>query len=291
MMNKLVIKSKLIIRRLLNEVLGLAYMKEYEKYGKEKLNHQPIFIIGAPRTGSTILYQALTNYYDVSYIDNCVDKWHRNLFYGFKKSHKNFGNKPHNVFKAEFGSTSKFSEHAPSECGGFWYRWLPKDRHFVDANEISQKSKEQLYAEVCAVTNYFDKPLMFKNLNVGQRLRFIKEVFPDARFIYIKRSHENVIESILKGRKKLGIKKNKWWGIKPRSYLDLLHLDEYEMVSEGIKKIEEQIEKDLNLFDIKITLHYDNLSDRGMFDLGELFNLNQRDGKPSLPKFRKDKGC
>jgi hypothetical protein len=29
-------------------------------------------MIGAPRTGSTILYQSLTNYFDLLYIDNLV---------------------------------------------------------------------------------------------------------------------------------------------------------------------------------------------------------------------------
>ena len=284
---KIIRKIKAMIFRLTSCVYLFKYRKDLNYYRYEKLKHQPIFIIGAPRTGSTILYQALTNYYDVSYIDNCVDKWHRNLFYGFKESYKKFSNNPHNTFKAEFGSTSNFSEHAPSECGSFWYRWLPKDRHFVDANEICKKSKEQLYTEVCAVTNYFDKPLMFKNLNAGQRLRFIKEVFPDARFIYIKRDHEKVKNSILKAREKNNIEKGTIWSVKPKKYDDLLILSNSDMVSQQILRIENQIEQDSNLFDEFYTVKFNDFSKVFIRELGNKLKITERDGS-SLPIFKKD---
>ena len=44
--------------------------KNYNKNIKLSDDLAPIFIIGAPRTGSTILYQGLTNQADVLYIDN-----------------------------------------------------------------------------------------------------------------------------------------------------------------------------------------------------------------------------
>ena len=37
---------------------------------EEKLEYPPIFIIGAPRSGSTLLYQVLTDYFEVGYISN-----------------------------------------------------------------------------------------------------------------------------------------------------------------------------------------------------------------------------
>jgi len=265
----------------------MIYRFDTKRFEKEELKYQPIFIIGAPRTGSTILYQALTNYYDVSYIDNCVDKYHFNLLYGFKKSYKKFSNEPHNVFNAEFGSTSKFSEHAPSECGGFWYRWLPKDRHFVDAHEISQKSKKQLYAEVCAVTNCFDKPVMFKNLNAGQRLRFIKEVFPEARFIYIKRDHEKIKNSIMNARIANNVSPNEIWSVKPQRFDDLLSLSESEMVSQQIIRLESQIEQDSKLFDQFYTVHFNDFSEEFVLKLGHELQLATRNNS-SLPAFNKD---
>ncbi len=87
------------IHRLFKPTIYYSWEKnKIEKYGNQPLKHPPIFIIGAPRTGSTILYQTLTNKLDILYIDNLVDKFHRNLFFGFWLSSKLYKHKPHNCF-------------------------------------------------------------------------------------------------------------------------------------------------------------------------------------------------
>lgn len=285
------VKIKNLILKLLlyfiNKAVKFFYTSKLKKYENKKIRHQPIFIIGAPRTGSTIFYQAMSNYFDVSYIDNCADYWYKNLFFGFVRSYNKFGNKPHNIFKSEYGTTNNYSEHAPSECGNFWYRWLPSNRHFVDFNEVSEKSKLELYSEVCAITNYFDKPLLFKNLNAGQRLRFLKEVFPKARFIFIRRDHEKVKSSILEARKKNNIDTGKIWSVMPREYEDLTTLSESDMVSYQINRLEKQILQDSHLFDEFYTIHFNDFSQQSILDLGDKLNIKTRKGGV-LPIFNKD---
>jgi hypothetical protein len=181
------------------------FIKIYEKekieyFGNMPLKHDPLFIIGAPRTGSTILYQAMTNLYDVLYVDNLGCKFHRNFFFGIWLSNRIFTDQPHNNYISEHGDTSMSGMHAPSECGQFWYRWLPEKHHFIDYDEITDEMIKQIQNEVSAVINYFDKPILFKNLNAGQRLRLIQKCFPNAKFLYIKRSPFFVVQSILKAR-------------------------------------------------------------------------------------------
>ena len=50
---------------LISPVINIWEKKYLNLYGNQKLKHQPIFIIGAPRTGSTIFYQTLTNQLNV----------------------------------------------------------------------------------------------------------------------------------------------------------------------------------------------------------------------------------
>jgi hypothetical protein len=57
--------------------------------------------------------------------------------------------------------------NAPSECGQFWYRWLPKEHHCIDYDEITDEIINQNRTEISAVINYFDKSTLFKNLNAG----------------------------------------------------------------------------------------------------------------------------
>ena len=188
-MNKYLNPQKYLIRvsKLFPKLIGLWEKRMINKYGKQPLKHQPVFIIGAPRTGSTILYQVITNSFDVLYIDNLTCNFQNNLFYGFWLSKKLTKHKPHNNFESYHGNTQNYGYRAPSECGGYWYRWLPESHHFIDYDEINVKMIEEIKREITAVTNYFNKPIIFKNLNAGQRLRLLTQCFPNAKYIFIKR--------------------------------------------------------------------------------------------------------
>lgn len=262
-----------------------------QKADKENLA-QPIFIIGAPRTGSTILYQALSNAYEVAFIDNIACKWHKNLGFGMWLSNKKFGNLPHNNFESDHGNTLKFGSHAPSECGAFWYRWLPKERHFIDDCDLTSKMVKQIRTEVLSISAYLNKPFLFKNLNAGQRLRLIRQTFPNAKFIFIRRDPRFVISSILKARKKAGIKETDWWSIMPPNVKELMGLPETEMCAAQVYFLEKQIEEDLALFPSENIreVHYQNFSESLIHELGEWIGAGRRSGA-KLPNFRSDSPC
>ena len=250
---------------LLSPIIKKWENKQIKKYANQPLKHQPVFIIGAPRTGSTILYQTLTNQLDVLYIDNLVCKFHKNLFFGFWLSNKLFKQKAHNCFKSNHGDTSSCGLHAPSECGGFWYRWLPKHKHFIDYDDITDEMVEQIREEITAVINYFDKPLVFKNLNAGQRLRLLQRCFPEAKFIFVKRDPLFTAQSILQSKRKIEIKDDTFWSVMPKNVKELEKLNSYEQIVKQIYYLEKQIIEDSKLFDQKsiLTINYK--------DLGEAF--------------------
>lgn len=252
-------------------------------------SHQPVFIIGAPRTGSTILYQALTNIYRVLYIDNAACEWCRNLRFGLWLSQKKYGDSPHNNFKSEHGNTERFGGHAPSECGAFWYRWLPKDRHFIDHFEITEQMVEQIRCDVLGASHYLERPLVFKNLNAGQRLRLIHKAFPAAKIIFVRRDPRFVVRSILKARHKVGIKPGQWWSIMPKNVTELLKLPESDMCVAQVYHLEKQIEEDLALFSKENVreVHYQELNESLIHDLGKWIGVPQREGGEA-PTFQKD---
>jgi hypothetical protein len=217
------------------------------RYGRQPIKHQPVFIIGAPRTGSTILYQVLTNQLDVLYIDNLTCIFRNNLFYGFWLSDRLFRQKAHNCFQSSLGNTMECGLRAPSECGGYWYRWLPKDHHFIDHDKIDDRVVDEIRKEVIAVTNYFNKPIVFKNLNAGQRIRMLSRCFPEAKYLFIKRDPLFTAQSINNARKKLAIPDDKIWSIKPFNFIDLEKLSVSEHIVKQIYFLERQILMDLHL--------------------------------------------
>jgi hypothetical protein len=247
----------------------------------------PIFIIGAPRTGSTILYQALTNSLDVLYIDNIAAKFYSNIFIGFLISKAIYKDKPHNSFDSKFGNTAEFGGHAPSECGEFWYQWLPKQDHFVDHGTVSDKSREELKFSINLPSKWFAKHILFKNLNAGQRLRLINEAFPDAKIIYIQRDLKDTVSSILKARHSIGVSKDKIWSIRPKDYRSLEGLPEEEMCLRQVLLLQEQIELDLALFCQKnvFYVNYSELSEELIEELRSWIGVSARAGYVR-PKFQ-----
>lgn len=250
-----------IVFLLVSPIIKIWEKKYFNKYGNQPLSHVPVFIIGAPRTGSTILYQSITNQLDVLYIDNLVCRLNRNFFFGFWLSNIFFKQKAHNSFKSNHGDTSKSGFHAPSECGDFWYRWLPKDRHFIDYSDITEEMIREIRIEIASVINYFGKPIIFKNLNAGQRLRLIKKCFPEAKFIFVNREPIYTSQSILKAKRKLKICDNTFWSVKPKNYLELEKLKSYEQIVGQIFYLEKQINDDSKLYskDSFLKINYQGL--------------------------------
>ena len=215
---------------------------------------KPVFIIGAPRTGSTILYQLLTNELDVTYIDNFVDIFHRNFLAAFKLSSRLFGSKPHNCFKSVHGNTWKCGLHAPSECGEFWYQWLPRDRHYITAEDVSDKTIEEIRNNINAPLAHFKKPFVFKNMNAGLRLKLLHKTNPDAKFIFVKRDPVDTAISILNVREKIHGTIDKWWSLIPPGYEELLTMRPVGQVVRQIYRIEKQIISDLKIFPDESTI-------------------------------------
>ncbi|MBK3518559.1 sulfotransferase [Carboxylicivirga marina] len=242
--------GEFIIRRLFKYsswLLNLIERPLIKRYSANKMRHAPTFIIGPPRTGSTILYQALTQKLDVLYIDNLINMARNNPYIGFWFSQKIFGNKSHNSSSSNHGNTKGL--HAPNE-GLFWYKWLPRDRHYIELDEMNTQSIGQIKELLQAITNRYDKPILFKNLSFSVRLPFVKTTFPEAKIIYIKRNPLYVAQSILLGKRKSNTPANEVWSIKPKEHALLAQMDdELEQIVWQIYLIEKQIHKDLRLFE------------------------------------------
>lgn len=260
-----------------------------EKKTKENLkmheDNQPIFIIGAPRCGSTILYQILSNHLDVLYFNNLSHILHKNILASFSLSKLLFKNNPHKSFKSNTGNTKGLN--APSECHLFWYRFLPKGDHYLKEDDIENSIINKIQQEIFSLTNKYKKNLLIKNLPMGMRLEIIKKFAPNAKFIFITRNIRQNAYSIIKARKKKNIQKNEWWSVKPKNYKNLLKLEEEEKAIAQIHYINNQIKKDLKLFPKKniIQINYSefiNNTDNLINEIKKFINCNYKTQKENI---------
>ncbi len=204
--------------------------------GDNALPHPPIFIIGAPRSGSTLLYQTLVEALDVGYLSNLhcrffgapalVERW---LFPHIAR--------PATDFSSEYGRTRGHT--APSECGDFWYRFFPHQPQAVTS--IPAPKARAMRAAIAHLIVAAQRPFLFKNLINSLRLLPLARVLPEASFIVIHRDPLANARSLLIARKRAYGDYRPWWSARPAQIEDIEHLPPHQQVVEQIIAIHEAI--------------------------------------------------
>jgi hypothetical protein len=210
------------------------------RWADEALPHAPIFVVGAPRSGSTLLYQLLTDRFDVGYLANgharepgapSLVERRRGLI---RKRQAELGD-----YTSSFGGTA--GELGPSECGPFWYRFFPRHPHYVSADDFSSTSRRQLRAAIGAFAEACGRPVVYKNLVNTARMEAIAAALPEALFVAIHRDLAANARSLLEGRLRVAGAYDAWWSVEPPGIELLRQLPAHEQVVEQIRALDELV--------------------------------------------------
>ncbi len=202
------------------------------------LEHKPVLVIGAPRSGSTLLYQLLIQRFDVTYLGNrhCA-------FFGAPSLVERFGGRTASP-PIDYGSRHGLTSGAwgPSECGPFWYRFFRKSPQFVPLAEARPEDLVRLRAAFRALGNAGRRPLVFKNLLCALRLEPIAAALPEARFVVIRRDPFEHARSILVARMRANGEARSWWSAEPPGWEELRELGPPDQVLGQIEAIHSTID-------------------------------------------------
>jgi len=175
---------------------GFPLMHELEKRYVKNIQFsdqvKPIFIVGLPRSGTTLLYQLLTYYFNVCYFSNFSS-----IFFKFpviiSKVIKPFIKKKNKIKKSNYGLIPGL--WSPSEAGAIFRFWF-------DDNSWDYEKKCLIRNSIHKMSCIYNAPFVNKNVYNSQRLKRITEVFPNAFIINMNRNLVYNIQSILIGMKK-----------------------------------------------------------------------------------------
>jgi hypothetical protein len=241
-------------------------MRSAQNKGRCENSFPKIFIVGAPRTGSTILYQLLISNFAFSHFTNLDTLFYNKLL---------LGNKLHNVVNAlgmsrkdKFDSSFGFVQGvlSPSEAGTIFRHWLDNDN--VDSSYLP-KAIDQICLNRSATTGFISK-----NTFNSFRLEKLNDLFPDALFIHIKRSVDENMSAILSARKKYFGNEDEWLGVKPPNE-DVSKIGgPLAQVYYQVKSVREEIEAktkvlNLNVLDV-------NFEDLVKDELGTMNSIRER---------------
>lgn len=221
--------------RAINRALNLLETRPVRK------SQLPFFlIIGAPRSGSTLLYQVLTNALEVGYVSNAHARFYGGISYYEKWIQPLKNRKPHD-FDSRHGLTKGAT--APHECGAYWYQFFRRKPQFVTEADVQPRSMEKLNHSLTRIAQSFHRPFIFKNLHCVLRLGPLVKHFPNLKFVVIRRNLQTNALSILNSRKTVFGDLHEWWSVEPENIDDLKKLPPEAQVVEQIQEIHSEVDR------------------------------------------------
>lgn len=199
----------------------------------------PVFVIGPPRSGSTVIIQTITEAFDVAYFSNR----HCRFFGAPALAERIFrptNDRPPSEFQSEHGWAK--GRYAPSECGEWWYRFFRRTPAYTPLREADEWKMRRFRRSLLAMTSATSKPLVLKNLYASLRLEPMARHVREALYVIVRRGERANAHSILEGRKKALGRYDQWWSVPPPNVDDLISLDPAGQVVGQIRAINRLIE-------------------------------------------------
>lgn len=184
-----------------------------------------IYIVGAPRSGTTLLSQLVSRYLPIGYINNLIARFWLRPSVGIRLSHILMGESARQEirFNSVHGVTAELA--GPHEFGYFWRYWFKLDdagTHHLSAAELADVDsaglKSALENEILASLGM---PVVFKNVICGFQAPLLGEIHKNSLFIHIDRDLCSTCASILKSRHERYGSYSTWWSLKPSTFSSL----------------------------------------------------------------------
>lgn len=234
-------------RRLVPDIARYAVncalmLKERRLVSRHRVPGAPvIFIVGVPRTGTTLLYQLMARHLDVVYISNAVARYWLAPLWALQRG----GSEAGIELQSSLGRTE--GNAAPHEFGWFWEYHAPaRGSHRQTELELDAFDWDFIASELEAISGWAEKPLVLKSLvAVDYHIARLARELPGSLFIHAKRDPRFTAQSLLESRRKRYGDEKTWWSIRPRDVDAWLDRDPVDQVAHQIEDVSRRIEEGL----------------------------------------------
>lgn len=240
----------------LNTLLGPAEQKL--TISGESPARPVVFIVGAPRSGTTLALQWLAETGQFAYPTNLLSRFYgapavgaliQQLLtdpdFNFRDEILEFN---HTLdFKSDLGKTR--GALSPNEFWYFWRRFIPnREPRHLTVEEEQAIDGEGLASELAALERTFQKPIALKGIILQYNLPVLAALMPRSIILHIRRHPFFTVQSLLQARLKYFGDRTVWYSVKPPEYASLVKLDPetqvcgqvyftHRAIQEGMKKI------------------------------------------------------
>lgn len=168
----------------------------------------PLFVVGAPRSGTTLIFQYLLNAYRVAYLPNLSKRFPRACVTAAMLTR--LRPKAPVPFASRFGILE--GAGAPSDGWEVFHRWFPRSDYSIPVDETKL---HELRSIVALLEGLYGGPFLNKNISNSLRIGELGRLFPNAIFLHVQRNIPSTTDSILRAREVHSTEVNEWWGTPP----------------------------------------------------------------------------
>ncbi len=216
---------------------------ELEPPARECPHRPTTFIVGVPRSGTTLLYQVLAATGGFGYPSNLAARFFRAPWIGARVERilePVLERRPF-TFASNAGLTDPWYE--PHEFGYFWERHFPFDDH----HELSEGfgrggAREAFRREVGAFEKELGAPLLFKNVLLDYAVDLLARWLPEVHVVHIRRDPLLVAQSLYRTRIEYYGRADAWFSVRPEEADELESASPARQIAVQIRSALEALE-------------------------------------------------
>lgn len=180
-----------------------------------------IFLVGLPRSGTTLATQLIAQGIDIGYINNLIARFWEAPIQGIKLSNIVLKEDVRLAFESNYGKTTDI--HNIHEFSYFWIKWLKMENiPPYDPDKAAELIDwEGLKKILFNMADAFGKGIVFKALNPGFHIHKISRLLDNSFFVYLERDIQDIAISLYKARLEYYGDPNVWCSLYPREYEQL----------------------------------------------------------------------
>jgi hypothetical protein len=216
------------------------------------LDRPVVFILGLPRSGTTLVYQYLVHRLEMAYWTNGVGSHPRApVVTTFLEKRRG----PYRSdFRSHYGKVEGSS--APREAGSLWGRFFDLELP-TRFEEVRPEDAKRLRNLVAATQRLFGgAPFVNKNVKHMLRIDALAKIFPESLFLVVRRRMQDSALSILRARM-ASPDPMRWWSVRPPGWEGLLTLPIEEQVAAQVRGLRRQLGADLAALPLERVLQLD----------------------------------
>ncbi len=201
-----------------------------------------IFIIGVPRSGTTLISQLLSACTDAGYVNNLMARFWQAPTVGAQLSCEVLKRR---IFTGSSAYGQTLYPEEPHEFGAFW-------RSVLNYSDMTQKETDKgidwnaLVITLNKIASVHQRPVIYKVFQLYWHLATFHNYLPSSKWIWVKRNPVDNALSLLQMRKNKTGKTDTWFSARPIGAEKYDKESPLVQVAAQVKLIEDWIEKQLS---------------------------------------------